>query len=185
MSVVLHRSQPPASTWTASARGTRTAANARSDVAVRQAARLGAADRRAEDAARSGSGEGAGGLRSRSVERRGRDLARAPARVPRALPRRDRRLHARHRAAPERGAPLPPPRAPLHHDAEVRRGDRRSAESVAAGRRQAGRGRAGRRPEQGRHPAQHAAVEHLVSPRPRAVPARRLSRPRWRATARA
>ena len=151
-------------------------ADAGSDVALRQAARLGAAGRRAEDAARGRPREGAGRLRPRSGERRRRDLARPPARVSRALPRRDRRLHARHRAASERAAALPPPRAPLHHD--PRSSTRRSP--ICGGPSQLVAGKPDEvepdgAPNKAGHSAQHAAVEHLVSPRPRAVPAAAIS----------
>ena len=59
-------------------------------------------------------------------QRRRCGLARAPLRLPRPLPRRDRHLHPRPRETPERRAAAPPPRPPLHLGARVRQGRSRT-----------------------------------------------------------
>jgi hypothetical protein len=104
----------------------------------------------------------------------GVDLGRPAAGLSRTLSGRDRDVHTRDRGVSVRRALLPASRASLPHNAATGEGRRRLFESGGAHARQARRGRARRTAQRAEHSHEHAADQHLVPPRARALSDRQL-----------
>ncbi len=127
---------------------------------------------RAKEGARRRPGEGHGRVREEPGLGRCRGVARAPLCLSGPLSRRDRRLHERARAAPERRAAAAAPGPPLHLGARARQGAGRPRARRGSREGPQGRARAGLRSQGARN--DHAAVRGLLPPGARPLPERRF-----------